>query len=308
MTRVAPMILAFAATALSAVGLAASAEPRNAPVPSGALLFRGILNCPFDPRVSNCEGMPAYRSTIYVVPRPGAPARRLTDRRFDDAAPSWSPDRRRIAFVRHVPPLGFQIWVMGADGRSARRLTRGPVDGSPDWAPDGRSIAFRSGAEVANIHVIRPDGTGRRNVTRNERGVNAYDPTWSRDGRRLAFRRVATPVGSGIYSIGVDGTGLRRLARGGLDPDWAPSGHRIAYVARDRAGEPGWQVLTMGVNGGGKRLVTSGGSNVSPSWSPDSGWIAFSRNERVAIVRADGTGLRWLTQRRAGFTIDGLSW
>lgn len=298
------LVLASALVALVAlVAVPGGTTARPAP-PAGPILYRGILTCPFDPRVSECEGLPAYRSAIYLVPRVGAPARRLTDGRFDDSQPAWSPDRRRIAFVRTTRAMGSQVWIMDRSGRAARRLTRGPVDGGPDWSADGRWIAYRSGNDV---YVIRPNGTGRRNVTRNASGVGATDPTWSADGRRLAFKRSATPVGTGVYSIGVDGKRLRRLARDGYEPDWSPDG-RIAYVRRVPSPEAGWQLYTMGPSGGSKRRITRDGNHVSPHFSPDGRWIAVARNGQVTVLRADGSAVKQLTKRRAAFTVDGVAW
>ena len=250
--------------------------------------------------------MRAYRSAIYVIPRVGAPARQLTARRYDDSQPAWSPDRRRIAFVRSLSPAtGYQVWVMSADGSNARRLTRGRIDGAPDWSPDSRWIAYRGGGDV---YVIHPDGSGRRNVTRNPAGIGAGDPSWSADARRIAFKRSAKPVGTGIYSIGVDGRGLKRLARDGYDPDWSPDGRRIVFMYRAPFTNAGWQLHTMGPNGGAKRRITRGGDNVAPHFSPDGRWIAVARNEQVTVMRANGTGIKQLTKRRAGFVIDGIAW
>ena len=49
---------------------------------------------------------------------------------------------------------------------------------------------------------------------------------WSPDGRRLLF--AGGPGGRRIYTVGLDGKGLRPLSlpsSNGSDPDWRPVGH-----------------------------------------------------------------------------------
>jgi TolB protein len=309
--RARPHIAIAAATLLAvllgAAGAVASRAPATAP---GPIAYGGRVVCPYARYPERCTGRPGYNGAVFVIARPGAPSRRITDRMFDDSRPSWSPDRSRIAFVRtRGPATGFQIWVMNANGSGARRVTQGPVDTEPAWSPDGRWIAFRGGERRFDIFVVRPDGTGLHNVTRNPAGVGALDPTWSPDGRRIAFRRSATPAGTGVYSIGLDGRGLRRLAREAHEPDWSPSGHGIAYLAQDRTVGSGWQVYAMGPNGGEKRRISRAGTWAFPTWSPDSSRLVVAHDERrLAVMRLDGTVARWLTQRRAGFAVDGVDW
>ena len=58
---------------------------------------------------------------------------------IDDAAPSWSPNGKTIAFAR-----GERIYLMGADGRHPHALITSPGvrDADPAWSPDGTRIAF----------------------------------------------------------------------------------------------------------------------------------------------------------------------
>jgi TolB protein len=57
-----------------------------------------------------------------------------------------------------------QLWVAKADGSDAKRIS----PGNPAWlawSPKGDLIAFTSLAAEPNIFVIKPDGTGRRQLS-----------------------------------------------------------------------------------------------------------------------------------------------
>jgi TolB protein len=76
-----------------------------------------------------------------------------------------------------------------------------------------------------------------------------------------------------LYTMGVDGSGLRRLTntRGAeSSPTWSPDGRQIAFVSDER-GSP--QVYVIGRDGGEpERLTVSPSYNTEPAWSrPPSG-------------------------------------
>jgi hypothetical protein len=79
---------------------------------------------------------------IFVMNADGTHVRRLTQRAgtfgTEDHAPSWSPNGKRIAFVRNarVGPTG-DVYVANANGTAVRRVTNAPdlAARNPDWGP-----------------------------------------------------------------------------------------------------------------------------------------------------------------------------
>jgi Tol biopolymer transport system component len=81
------------------------------------------------------------------------------------------------------------ISLLGSAGEF-RNLETPPQQGrNPSWSPDGRWLAFTSTRgnpeQLAGAFIIKPDGTGLRQVTLGE--LDAGHPVWSPDGTRLAF-------------------------------------------------------------------------------------------------------------------------
>jgi dipeptidyl aminopeptidase/acylaminoacyl peptidase len=103
----------------------------------------------------------------------------LTSDRHDDDSPSWSPDGRRIAFVREAPAepgkaRDSDVYVVDARrGAVPTQLTDfdGPDGGRPSWSPDGRWLAFTRGDEpkfsayhLNKLTVVPSDGAGAARV------------------------------------------------------------------------------------------------------------------------------------------------
>jgi dipeptidyl aminopeptidase/acylaminoacyl peptidase len=108
---------------------------------------------------------------------------RLAERAAD---PAFSPDGAKIAYVSDRDENGElaygdkvsyanELYVMGADGEGARRLTRTRDlnERAPSWSPDGGRIAYERGEVVGNaegtvVLTVRPDGSCPRRI--------AFDP------------------------------------------------------------------------------------------------------------------------------------
>ncbi len=107
--------------------------------------------------------------------------------------------------------------------------------------------------------------------------------------------RVALSDGTDVYVMNVDGTALRRLARG-VTPSWSPDGTRIAYGG-GRAG-----IRVMSADGMDRREVFGGVGNLWPAWSPDGERIAFQlryygTTHGIAVIDVDGGDPLLLTNR-----------
>ena len=98
-----------------------------------------------------------------------------------------------------------------------------------------------------------------------------------------------TSSGGAIYIMNGDGSGLRLLAAGGLDPALSPEGGRVAYTRWD---EPRGLYVAESDGQNQRRLI---GDNLikNPTWSPTGEHVAFS-------VQLGGTEVRTTTHPRFG--------
>ena len=162
-----------------------------------------------------------------------------------------------------------------------------------------------SGNEVGDVWVVRPDGSGERNLTGGDRVFKDGRPAWSPDGRRIAF--VSYRGRGGVFVMNRDGTGIRRLTRTLVwDPTWSPDGRTIAVAGNNGPTGPDARIGLVGTRGGSVRWVTRKGWEVSePEWST-TGDIGFIRRTgwgdatlEVFVMSGDGSSPRRLTRDRS---------
>lgn len=242
------------------------------------------------------------RAQIFVVGADGRGLRNLTRAScgascLANEEPAWSPDGKRIAFVRSLGrpaparPRAVGIFVMDANGAHVRQLTQRSgtfrtEDRAPTWSPDGKRIAFMSAnttfrpAGASTLYVINADGTHARVVRTLAHGwPGAGAPSWSPDGKLLLYSTYCwfgncgqPPVGAQLYTVALDGKSPRqvtRLSGNSLEPRWSPDGKQIVFVRNPRVGSGG-DVYVVGADGKGLRRVTKvpGLGARGPSWGP----------------------------------------
>jgi tricorn protease len=142
------------------------------------------------PTVSATQIAFAYANNIWVAPRAGGSAKRLTSFQGQTANPHFSPDGRWIAFSGEYAG-NFDVYIVASDGGEPKRLTWHPgADLVEGWTPDGKSILFSS-----NRGSWAPSGAPRFYTVPAEGGVEepmslprAYQGKISADGTRIAYR------------------------------------------------------------------------------------------------------------------------
>jgi TolB protein len=148
-----------------------------------------------------------------------------------DGSPVFSPEGKRVAFVRTITDPKTALFVVNTDGTGLKQLTtwgRG-VSAKLDWSPDGSRILISSPqaerpGTASNVYTIRPDGTGLTQLTHETKaGVHDLADGFSPDGTKIIFARTIDGGPFEVYVMNADGTGARQLTHG-VDAHWASWG------------------------------------------------------------------------------------
>jgi dipeptidyl aminopeptidase/acylaminoacyl peptidase len=196
-------------------------------------------------------------------------------------SPSYAPGGRRLLF-----DAGRQLGLIGAGGAG---LTLFPAvttnDGDPAFSPDGRRIVFtgvndRGGTDV---FVYALGSQFARMIVQD-----AGEPAWS------SRNQIAWVRNGNIYVSNAKG-GQRRWLTSGVSPDWSPGAARLVFVRPSPnltfEGIQG-RMLTIGARGRGlKPVFPAVRDALTPVWSPNGRWLAFTRAESgIFAKRLDGRG------------------
>jgi Tol biopolymer transport system component len=107
--------------------------------------------------------------------------------------PQVSPNGTQIVFERanssRSEPKGARaVFIISVDGTGLHRITPWAMNGgdAPNWSPDGKLILFRSNVESdtkqSQVYVVRPKGSGMKQLTHFKQGTIVTSSSFSPDG------------------------------------------------------------------------------------------------------------------------------
>ncbi len=256
------------------------ADPQIAPDGSTIAFVRVTVN----------EKENRYETSLFTVATTGAEAPRRITSNVRDTTPRWSPDGRRIAFVRSVEkdgkPQPGQVYVLDMTGGEAQPLTTDTKGvSSIAWSPDGKTIAF-----TAPTGGNEPDAEKTKSdvqvITRAVYRSNG-NPTYVDATRHTHIFTITAPGGP-------DKPQVKQVTDGEYDErdiEWAADGSKIYFTSTqvpEAYYEPNDSDLySVAADGGTITKVASiDGTISSPTVAPDGSRIAFVGTPHGTPVRS----------------------
>ncbi len=146
------------------------------------------------PTVSRDSVAFEYAGDLWIVPRSGGQARRLTSTPGAETEPHFSPDGSQIAYTLTAAG-NTDVYVMSAEGGSPKRLTYHPgMDRVRGWTPDGHRVLFASSRDSVpqesffRLWSVALEGGLPEALALPRAFSGAYSP----DGKRLAYEEFST--------------------------------------------------------------------------------------------------------------------
>ncbi len=139
------------------------------------------------PALSKTHIVFGFADDLWIVPRAGGEATRLTTGTGVETDPVFSPDGKWIAFTGQYDG-NDDVFVVPATGGQPKRLTYHPAGDQPvGWTPDGKRVLFRSSREsyarFTRLYTIGLDG-GEPEALPLPRGDHG---SYSPDGKSIAY-------------------------------------------------------------------------------------------------------------------------
>ncbi len=238
---------------------------------------------------------------IYMGDDTGGKLRRLTHNNIYDGYPAWSPDGKRIVFMRGIRGTGrFRVlhlesqqeWRVSEPGLKIHRWA--------DWLPDGQHLLVVAKTHLDTLDNKEVSGLAKLNLGKGtarwlyKGDVRILTPRFSPDGTRIAcvvrsrrrhrlFRRQQREFVYRVYVLNLNVEKMQPIGDGpsgferDLWPVWSPDGKRLAWMRLNKANRT-YKVLIHNFEVNKLQNIRLPEDNPSGgywlTWSPDGKYLA----------------------------------
>ena len=194
---------------------------------------------------------------IFLMPRKGGKAKRLTEHPAFDHGIAWSPDSKKLVFLSDRNG-NEDIYLLEQDDAEhpelakAHRFKIKPLTSTPaaetavEFSPDGKRVAFLRDGKLCTMN---PDGNDLKEVVSDG---YVFDYQWSPDSKWLCCAKQDGSFASELYIVPATGPTakdpVRNVTRyatynGGVT--WSKTGHKLAFIGQRRQGQGSVCVLSL---------------------------------------------------------------
>src|SRR5262245_7225434 len=199
------------------------------------------------PAMSRTHIVFSYAGDLWIAPRNGGEAGRLTTGVGNESSAQFSPDGTTVAFTGEYDG-NVDLYTVPASGGVPKRLTYHPgFDALAGWTPDGKQLLFFSqrasdSGRFARLFTMPVDGVFRAEVPLPMGWAGSYSP----DGTKLAYeplprsfnawKRYRGGTASPIWIANLSDSSVEKLPRvdsNDFNPMWVSD---KVYFLSDRSG------------------------------------------------------------------------
>ncbi len=218
---------------------------------------------------------------LYLMDLRSQEVRRLTRHPHVDFFSRFSPDGKKIVFMRSQRPwvsfreeTAWDIYLVNVDGTGEQLLAREGY--APAWSPDGRSVVFSRGNRFVRVELANGKEEILLDANQAIPGAHVLGSEPSPDGRRLASTVRRLFDGVAIYDL--DQHRLIPMTKEqACQIVWMPDGQSVLWVAT--GGRGGTRIMTSRADGSGQRVFMDLPGEYSheyfPKVSNDGRWLIW---------------------------------
>jgi dipeptidyl aminopeptidase/acylaminoacyl peptidase len=165
---------------------------------------------------------------IRIAQLDGRHDRKVVPLRHDEpcVAIRWSPDATRLSYASVVD---LQLHVVQLDTGVDTPRPETSWAGWHSWSPRGDAIVYQTGRGASRrIDIVDLATASPRSLVGPPQfgACEVWAPDWSPAGDRIAF----TSCDGKLYTVKVDGTGLRPVAVSAYAPRWSVDGKSLLFL------------------------------------------------------------------------------